>query len=949
MAVDGIVSVLLDQLLSIVRQQVEPGIRLVMGVENEVSNLESNLQAVGAVLVDAEKRQLKEMEVRRWLDELKDVSYEIDDVLDEWSTAILKSNLENGVQTARSISKKKVCFSLLFPCCPSSQTSHVGYRLDIAHKIKSLNGRLDDIAIRRDRYNFSPSINAMNELERPRTTSIVDVSKILGRDKEEENLISKLLCATASGQERDLLIIPIVGMGGIGKTTLAQLVYNNNAVKAHFDKRIWVCVSDPFDEAKIVKTIIEQLTGQEPKLVDLEALLQRLIESISDKKFFLVLDDVWTYDYQRWEPLKQTLELYGGLGSRVLLTTRMKKVGIRMGEPDHLIELEKLSEEECWLLFSQAAFSRKDKKHEELKEIGRKIAAKCGGLPLAAKTVGSHMYFKTSTKEWQDVLDSELWDLEDADMNLFSPLLLSYYDLSPEVKRCFAYCAIFPKDALIDRDDLIHQWISQGIFDLKKNIMEKEVAALKCFENLAMRSFFQDFVSDVEWNTVRCKMHDIVHDFAQFLSRNESSISTNESIQDIYGRKTRHLNLMFQAETNDSLPLLKSRYLRTLVVSNIVAMRPYEFVHPTCLRTLNLSRCLIKELPENIDALIHLRYLNLSHNLELKELPSRIGNLCNLQTLRLLHCYSLERLPETVGKLIRLRNLFTFASYRLRWLPKGIGRLSSLGMINEFRVPNGGNEEAFKLGDLRKLTNLQQLYIRGLGDARDHVEEAKQAPVLENNKELLNLTLYFSSSRREIHEDVLEALKPHSNLESLRIAFYEGFTVSPSWLMSLTSLKRLVMLDSSCEVLPPLGRLPSLETLEILALERVEKVGAEFLGVEIDDGGHLSNSSSSSITLFPKLKKLRFERMDELREWVGITSSTPLRIMPRLNSLEFVSCISMEALPDFLPTIPLQNLIIQCSWTLEDCCEKETGKEWTKVSHIPNIQIEASLWGQQRG
>uniref|UniRef100_A0A2N9GFK2 Uncharacterized protein n=1 Tax=Fagus sylvatica TaxID=28930 RepID=A0A2N9GFK2_FAGSY len=215
------------------------------------------------------------------------------------------------------------------------------------------------------------------------------------------------------------------------------------------------------------------------------------------KKFFLVLDDVWTEDSTLWEPFRLTLR-NGAQGSRILATTRKSRVAEMMGSlktSESMINLEMLSEEDCWLVFRKIAFLDRDPNQcEQLEDLGRKIAKKCKGLPLAAKTLGSLMRFQRSREEWEMVLDSSLWELEDVgrvvEKDLFGPLLLSYNDLPSSLKQCFSFCAVFPKDYVFNIDDLVYMWMAHGYIDSKEHM---ELKGREYFENLAIRSFFQDF------------------------------------------------------------------------------------------------------------------------------------------------------------------------------------------------------------------------------------------------------------------------------------------------------------------------------------------------------------------------------------------------------------------------------------------------------------------------
>ena len=265
---DALLSIVLDRLASLTQQQIHQEVSLVVGVETEIQSLTDTLQVVRAVVADAEKRQVKEELVKVWLQRLKDIAYQMDDVLDEWSTSLLKSQIERA--ESPSMSNKKVSSCIPSPCICFKR---VAGRRDIALKIKDIKQQVDDIANQSSRFNFTSRFSN-EEPQKLITISAVDISEVWGRDKDRDTILRQLLGKSCE-QNLSLYTISVVGMGGIGKTTLAQLAFNHDEVKAHFDKRIWVCVSDPFVLIRILRAILEALQGQSSDLHDPEALQQK--------------------------------------------------------------------------------------------------------------------------------------------------------------------------------------------------------------------------------------------------------------------------------------------------------------------------------------------------------------------------------------------------------------------------------------------------------------------------------------------------------------------------------------------------------------------------------------------------------------------------------------------------------------------------------------------------
>lgn len=718
---------------------------LLSGANKELKKLEGTLKMIRDVLDDAEARQEKEKALRGWLKKLKDVAFEIDDLVDDAALEAVKSENKKipGIKgKVRNI---------------SSIPHSIKFKSKIAHKAKGIREKLDEIAAERSKFHLQENVTIEgnyreNKIARE-SSSLVIESEVYGREKDKEEIIDFLI---NTGSTNSLEVMAIVGMGGLGKTTIAQLVYNDERVQNHFENLIWVSVNKNFDIRRITKYILESVTESSADL-NLELLQRKLKNRLGGKRFLLVLDDVWNENSEKWDQLRALLTI-GALGSKVIVTTRSTRVASIMGAVTPYI-LTGLSKEDCWLLFEKRAFtSGTNEASSNLVTIGKQIVRKCGGVPLAAKVLGSLMRFKRRESEWLTIRDNDIWNIPDAENEILPSLMLSYICLPSYLKPCFTYCALFPKNETICISVLSELWMAEGFIQHTGSRAELKDVCMEYVEELLSRSLFQDDSSYDGQTVCRIKMHDLVHDLAYYVAGEECSIVKTDGTTNIT-ENTRYSS--FVCKNGPVLDSLKSSEipsnLRTLYLVPSVDNRSKEhehehqkyFLNSICskfilLRALYLGCYPVRELPTSLRKLAHLRYLDLSRtslealpleighlqNLRtlclgrcslLKKLPDSIGELCNLIVLELCGCTGLSSLPDSIGKLTSLQELdLTYC--RIESLPESIVKLinlKSLRLINCFFL----RELPSKIGEMRSLVHLDfNAYLEcmpcGIGDLR---------------------------------------------------------------------------------------------------------------------------------------------------------------------------------------------------------------------------------------
>ncbi|XP_031257647.1 putative disease resistance RPP13-like protein 1 [Pistacia vera] len=472
------------------------------GVRSKLKKWEKKLKFIDALLMDAEEKQLTDRAVKMWLDELQDLAYDVEDILDEFATEALRRKVMS--EHHASSSKER---SFISACFTGLTTSAVKFTINMRSKIGDITSRLEELYSQRtelglEKISGGTSTTAWN---RPSSTSVQIEPAIFGRKEDKAKILQMVLSGGSS--ETNFCVIPIVGMGGIGKTTLAREVYNDDKLIEVFNPRAWTCVSDDFDVLRISKAILESMTSSSCSLQNLNEVQVQLKNKVTGKKFFLVLDDVWSRDYGLWETLKSPF-MAGEPGSRIIVTTRSVDVALTMGQSEYY-KLKLLSNDDCWGIFEKhVSGSAVVVSGQNLNSIRDKVVEKCRGLPLVARTLGGLLRSKQRYDEWEDILTSKLWDLPEEN-DILSVLRLSYHHLPSHLKRCFAYCAIFPKDYEFIDEELILLWMAEGLIQQSKN-KHLEDLGREYFRDLLSRSIFQR--SSI--NGSKYIMHDLVNDLA---------------------------------------------------------------------------------------------------------------------------------------------------------------------------------------------------------------------------------------------------------------------------------------------------------------------------------------------------------------------------------------------------------------------------------------------------
>ncbi|XP_058721608.1 putative disease resistance RPP13-like protein 1 [Vicia villosa] len=853
-----------------------------------LEKLKITLLSLQSVLHDAEAKQIDNPAVKEWLIMLQDAVFQVDDLFDEINTEALRRQVE-----ADQVLKK---LSSPFKRFNKNINSKLPKLFDTLEHL-----RKQKLGLKEGDSNYVWNVT-------PTTSVVGDESAIYGRDADKKKLKEFLLSEDGYDGGSKIGVISIVGMGGLGKTTLAKLLYNDHHVKNKFKVRGWAHIPKDLDIFTVTKTILESVTAGTIADTNLDNLQVQLQQTLSNTKFLLVLDDIWYGKYVGWNNLIDIFNV-GQKGSKIIISTRDERVVLPMQKFLYVHHLRSLETEDSWSLLARHAFVETNhQKHPNLEIIGRKIAKKCGGLPLAAVALGGILRTNLSQDHWSDVLNNSIWEQTNDDVQ--PALLLSYRFLPASLKGCFAYCSIFPKNSILIKKMVAKLWIAEGLVPRPESEKNWEKVAEKYFDELVSRSLIrQRFLARVESGF---EMHDLINDLAMTASF-PYCIRLDDHKPD---QRVRHLSYD-RVEYNSFDKFVKLHGLiglRTFLPMPLQGYLEYDnsvswklifdlLSKMTHLHVLSLSHYkIITELPNSIGNLKYLRYLNLSST-EIKRLPSETCKLYNLQTLLLSSCQELTELPKDIGKLAKLRHL-DIKGTPLEEMPIQLSRLENLQTLSDFIV-SSVKDVGLKIEDLGKFPHLRgSLSISKLENVIEpsHASQAN----LGVKKEIDELELgwsYSAPSNSKIQSVVLERLRPSINLKSLTFSRYGGDKL-PNWLgdpLFSNMVKLTISKCNVCSKLPSLGQLGNLKELSISEMQSIKSVDTVFYG-----------SGSPSFQPFTSLEILSFKNMPEWEEWKMIGGT----------SIEFPSlkCLSLNECPKLKENIPI-NLPKLEILSLENCSE----------------------------
>lgn len=883
-----------------------------------LKRLKVALVTANPVLADAEQRAEHVREVKHWLTGIKDAFFQAEDILDELLTEALRrrvvaeaggfGGLLQNLMAGREAIQKKI----------EPKMEKVVRLLE--HHVK----HIEVIGLKEYSETREPQ---WRQTSRSRPDDLLQ-GRGVGRGEDKLALINLLLFDAEISIGKPA-VISIVGMPGVGKTTLTEIVFNDNKVTEHFDVKMWISVGLNFNVFTVTKAVLQEITSSAVNTEDLPSLQVQLKKTLSGKRFLLVLDDFWSESNTEWESF-QVAFTDSKEGSKIVLTTRSEIVSAA-AQAEKVYRMKLMTNEECWELISRTAFGNISvgSINQELEGIGKRIGEQCKGLPLAARAIASHLRSKPNPDDWYAVSKN----FSTYTNSILPVLKLSYDFLPPQLKRCFALCSIFPKGYVFDREELVLLWMAIDLLHQPRSNKRLEEIGYEYLDDLVARSFFQR----LDGTMPSFVMHDLVNDLAKAVSVDFCFRLEDDNIPEIpstaryfsFSRSQCDASVAFRS-------ICGAEFLRTILPFNVPTgleslQLTEKVLNPLLqalsrLRILSLSHYQITHLPKSFKGLKQLRYLDLSST-KIKELPEFVCTLCNLQTLLLSNCRDLSSLPTSMAELINLR-LLDLVDTPLVEMPIGIRKLKSLQKLSNFvigRLSGAGLHELKDLSHLRGTLRISELQnVSFASEAKD--ASLRRKPLLDGLilKWTVKASSFVPGSFNALacdQKEVLKMLEPHPHLKTFCIESYQGAGF-PKWLgdSSFSGIASVTL--SSCNLcisLPSVGQLPSLKYLSIEKFNILQKVGVDFFFGE----------NNSGFVPFQSLQTLKFYAMPRWEEW--ICPELEGGIFPCLQKLIIQRCPSLrQKFPEGLPS--------SAEVTISDCpLRAVAGGEHSSTRNLTNI------------
>jgi hypothetical protein len=617
-----------------------------LGVDmaSELRELETSIMPQFELLIEAADKGNHRAKLDKWIRELKEALYNAEDLLDEHEYNILKRKTKNGGEDPDPEHASSIGSILKKPMrVGSSSLSNLRPKnIKLVRQLKELKAILAKARGFREMLGLPAGTSAEGcctghtEMVVVTPATSTPPPKVFGRDADRDCIVD-LLTQHKTSAEASRFVVAIVGPGGMGKSTLAQYVYNDKRIQEHFDVTMWVCISRKLDVDRHTREIIESAAKREcPRVGNLDVLQYNLTEILQKKeKVLLVSDDIWfdkSQDVEKWDLLLAPILCSHKGATKVLVTSRSKTLPPALFSED-VIDLENMKDTEFQALFKHHAFSGATIQDVQLRgrleELAEKIAERLGRSPLAAKVVGSHLKRTMNIEDWKGALALKIDNLSEPRR----ALLWSYQKLDPCLQRCFLYCSLFPKGYKYGIEELVHLWVAEGFVDGRDMNKTMEDIGMDYFNELVSGSFFQPFSEGYYYI-----MHDLLHDLAESLSREDFFRLEDDKVKEI-PCTVRHLSVRVKSMKLHKQNICKLNHLRTVICIDPLMDDGTDVFDQVLrnlkkLRVLHLSFYNTSKLPESIGQLKHLRYLNIIKTL-ISELPRSLCTLYLLESLKL--------------------------------------------------------------------------------------------------------------------------------------------------------------------------------------------------------------------------------------------------------------------------------------------------------------------------